>query len=362
MLDKFWSVNEANSLSNRQILEEIRSDEDVPPIAQAVLGEILGLTTREGWTAAGLHENPFYAFHSVDLLPFMRMELADSDAFTAFIGRVEASLMERPLVRRDIDGAEVIWFDLEAGFGVAMHYDDEHLSAALIPDDATLLARVAGQYDPAQPLELGDFRDFNGALGFTPHGSGYVDWRLVLDEVLSAEGLIARLDEDDDMAAMREDPACVSEFQALADHFPRTVLGYTRVDPSAADMLLRQEVSESLASGLMPIARAPVDVDRELNGLVNFGLAMDLVAARDFARGLVDGWIENPPQCVAFSDIASDAPTWKETLSRPIPPVVTNIHGLFLELSSLELEDMIPTGGGILSLYMNNPQFLVGMA
>jgi len=361
VLDKYWALNEASTMSNQQILTEIENDEEVPPAAQAMLREFFDLTTREGWTSAGLHDNPYYAFHSVNLLPFVQLELTDGEAFAEFIGRFEAS-MDEPLPRRDIDGSEVIWMELESGFGVALHHNDDFVSAALIPDDATLLARVAGQYDPAQPYSIDDFSEFNGALGFTANGSGYLDWRLVLDEVLSEDGLLAQMDEDGELAAVREDPACVSEFQALADHFPRTVFGYTRINESTADMLVRQEMSESLASGLMPIAGAPVNVDRELNGLVNFGLAIDLVAAREFARGLVDGWIANPPQCEAFSEIASDAPTWKESLARPIPPVVTNIHGLFLELNSLEVEDMLPTGGGVLSLYMNNPQFLVGMA
>ena len=120
VLEKYWALNEASSLTNQAMFDEITNDDEVPPAAAALVRELSNITTREGWTAAGMHENPFYAFHSVNLLPFAEIELADQAAFAALIGRVEASL-EEPLVRRDVDGAEVIWIEIETGFGVALH-------------------------------------------------------------------------------------------------------------------------------------------------------------------------------------------------------------------------------------------------
>ncbi|NCO18485.1 MAG: hypothetical protein GW900_00245, partial [Gammaproteobacteria bacterium] len=162
--------------------------------------------------------------------------------------------------------------------------------------------------------------------------------------------------------AMRADAACVSEYQALTAKLPRMVFGYTQLSETRADMLLRQEMSAELTAAIAPIAKAPVSIDRDLRGLINFGLSFDLLAARKFARSLVDGWIEQPPACSAFAAIAQGAPQWKESLARPIPPLITNLQGAFLELSQLKAEQALPTGGGTLSFYMRNPQVLVGMA
>jgi len=140
------------------------------------------------------------------------------------------------------------------------------------------------------------------------------------------------------------------------------VFGYTQLSETRADMLLRQEMSAELTAAIAPIAKAPVSIDRDLRGLINFGLSFDLLAARTFARSLVDGWIEQPPACSAFAAIAQSAPQWKESLARPIPPLITNLQGAFLELSQLKAEQALPTGGGTLSFYMRNPQVLVGMA
>ena len=185
----------------------------------------------------------------------------------------------------------------------------------------------------------------------------------MVNDLLTGDSAITRLaHEDESFKAVVENPACVAEYQAVTEALPRMVFGYTRLTENNADFLARQETSAELAAGLAPIAQAPVSIDRELSGLFNLGLAFDLVAGREFARGLVDGWVANPPQCPSFEDIAAQAPQLQETLNRPIPPVVTNLNGMFLEAESFSFANGMPTGGGTLSFFMRNPQLLVGMA
>lgn len=361
LLDRFWAINEASNLGNEAILEALAEDEEVPAAARALVAEAIKLSSRAGWEAAGFHANPYYAFYGVDLLPFAQIELADPTAFAALIARVEAEL-DQPMQRRDIDGVEVTWIELKSGFGVALAWDDDSLSLGLVPDDALMLARVAGHYSPPQPFQPKTLGAFNRKLGFTPYGSGFVDWQRTVADLIGERSPIARIGGEEVAAAMRSDAACVAEYQALTAKLPRLVFGYTEMSENRADLLLRQEMTAELATAIAPIAQAPVAIDRELRGLINFGLAFDLLAARGFARGLVDGWIKNPPACKAFEMIAQGAPQWQESLARPIPPVITNLQGAFLELSQLETDGALPTGGGTLSFYMRNPQVLVGMA
>ena len=366
VVDKAWAMNDASSRSNEAIFDALSEDEEVSAEMRALLDEIRALSTREGWEAAGLHANPLYALYGVDLMPFAELELSDGAAFGELLARVEADL-EQPLQRRDIEGVEVLWFEIAEGFGVALRHDQDSVTAALIPDDAAMLARVAGQYEPADAMSTDTLRAFNREIGFSSHVSGFLDWQRMVNAMLTGESAIARMmhepEQQQALTSVIENPACVAEYQAVTEALPRMVFGYTRMTESHADFLARQETSAELAAGLSPIARAPVSIDRELSGLFNFGLAFDLVAAREFARGLVDGWVVNPPQCPSFAEIAAQAPKLQETLNRPIPPVVTNLNGLFLEAESLSLgENGIPTGGGTLSFFMRNPQLLVGMA
>lgn len=361
ILEKYWAVNEASNVGNEAMLEALAEDEELPAAARALVTETLGLSSRAGWEAAGFHANPYYALYGVDLLPFAQIELADRAAFSAMITRVESRL-EQPMERRDIDGVEVSWIEIEPGFGIALAWDDDSLTVGVVPDDAAMLARVAGHYSPPDSYRPDSLVSFNRELGFSSYGSGFFDWQRVIATLIGDQSPIARIGGAEAAEAIRSDAACVSEFQNLAAKLPRMVFGYTQMSETRVDMMLRQEMAPDLAAAIAPIARSPVSIDRELRGLINFGLAFDLLAAREFARSLVKGWIESPPACSAFEAIARGAPQWQESLARPIPPVVTNLQGAFIELSRLEMADALPTGGGTLSFYMRNPQVLVGMA
>jgi len=363
VVDKVWAMNYASAESNEAILEALAEDDELTEQARALIEEAKTLSTRAGWEAAGLHANPFYAFYGSELLPFAQFELSDGAAFAGWLGRLENNL-EAPLERRDIEGTEVLWFPLAEAFGIALRHDQDSATVAVIPDEMAMLTRVAGQFQPAEAMTADVLESLNREAGFSAFGSGFVDWQRFVNTALSQDSRIGSLlRQDASAAAVAENPACVAEYQAVTRALPRLLFGYTRLNESHADFLVRQETSTELAEAFAPIAQAPVRVDRELTGLFNFGLAFDLVAGRDFARSLVDGWVANPPQCPSFAAIAEQAPRMQENLNRPIPPVVTNLHGMYLEAHSLRLADNgMPTGGGTLSFFMRNPQLLVGMA
>lgn len=362
LVDSMWAINDASAESNEAMLQAMAEDESLPAEARALISEFTAMTSRAGWEAAGLHVNPKFAVHGISLFPVMHIELADTEAFRAKLASVEAS-MGSPLPRRDVDGVEIIWAEIEAPMGLAVHIGEGVATIGLVPDQPAMLGRITGAVRPADPMRARQLEDFNREIGLTPQGSGYLDFQRMFARVMGPDAALDALDVDGKLAEFRQDPACPSEFQALFTAMPRMVMGYTRLDDDRADALFRIETSESIGAGLAPIARAPVSIDRELSGLLNFGLAFDLIAARDFARGLVNGWVENPPKCEAFAAIGQQAPQMKDALARPIPPVVTNVKGLFLEANRLEFaEGGLPTGGGTLSFFMKDPQLLVGMA
>lgn len=360
--EKQWAVNEAGAGSNQAVLDALTQDEEMPAEARMLMEQILGLTTREGWEAAGLHPNPFYAIYAEQLMPFVRFELSDADKFEAFVTRMEAGL-EQPLTRRDVEGEQIIWFEIQPGLGIALYHDEQAATVAVIPDDAAFLARAAGAFDPVEPMTAAALNRFNEEQGFNAFGSGYLSWQRFIDDMLAEDAPLAALYTESQLDDLRANPACVAEYGALGEAMPRLSMGYTRTTEQQMDFLVRQELSQPLADALRPAAQSPVGIDRELSGLFNFGLSFDLVAAREFARMLVDGWVENPPECPSFAAIGAQAPELQENLARPIPPVVTNLQGMYLEAMTFDLgENGTPTGGGTLSFFMKNPELLVGMA
>ena len=112
------------------------------------------------------------------------------------------------------------------------------------------------------------------------------------------------------------------------------------------------------------ISDTPVDLDKADAGLLEFGMALNIVGARDFAREIVAGWVETPPQCPLFDAIRQNAEDWQLALNQPIPPVVTNFHGLRLNLEDVKLGEnsSVESAEGSLALFMRNPQMMLGMA
>ncbi|MEM7054118.1 MAG: hypothetical protein AAF446_06170, partial [Pseudomonadota bacterium] len=362
LIEAIWAANDASAASNQQILRAMEEDENTPPETQALLTELMNLATREGWEGAGLSINPKYALHAVSVFPFMHMELDDRTAFDALIQRVEDSL-EAPLQRRDVDGENVMWFELDSNFGIAVHVSDNAVSAAVIPDQASLMTRLTNQVEPSDAMSADQLEDFNNSLDFTAHGSGFFDWQRIISELQTPSAELLALDTDGTLSLLSENPACVTELNALTTAMPRMVYGYTELDRDTMDFMLRQETSAELGNALAPITQSPVSIDQPLDGLFNFGMAFDLIAAREFAQNLVNGWVENPPQCPLFHGVTNGAESMQANLNRPIPPMVTNMQGLFIEAMDFNMiNGQQPEFTGTVSFFMNNPQLLVGMA
>jgi hypothetical protein len=361
--DRFWSIMESVADGNREAYETLGRDADHPLVA-ALLDELLAIDGRDAFEARGLDGNGLWALHGLSLYPVLHWQLKDAEAFGATLERVAGNAgIELPW--RGIDNEQVLWMELDE-FGLALHYDDELLSMAVVPDDMSFLRRVANLDQPTRSYDPGDLARFNRERDFLPQSSGFVDFARLVDRLL---------DGDDELAmparvaagaqALAEDPACGAEMRALVERFPRLSTGYRHLTSNEFATTLRIETDRNLGERLARIADSPVRLEGDPDALFSGGLAFNLVAARDFARETVAGWVDNPPECELFSDIRDNAAEWQIAVNRPIPPMVTNLQGLRMSLERIEYgEGMmnVTDASGSLAVFMRNPQMIIGMA
>ena len=364
IVDLFWEPLESMSEFNRATYNQMAdSVADESALAAALMREFGAIDSREAWEQRGLHANGLWAIHAASIYPVMHWQLFDAAAFEATLERL-AEEAETELPRRAIDDEEAIWIDL-GNFGIALHHDSEFVTVALVPDNMALLRRVVNLDQPAQAYDPAGLRSFNSDNGFTAYGSGFVDFQGLAAYMLDADDELtepARLASG--LGAIEEEPACQQELTALTRQLPGLSMGMTEMDDRVISGMLRLDTNPELGQSLAGIADSPVGLDTGETGFVAAGLALNLIAARDFGRNLVAGWVDTPPECSLFSNVAENASDWQLALNRPIPPVVTNIHGFRLNLDNLT---MGPEGGvsdvaGTLAVFMRNPQMLVGMA
>jgi len=360
---KLWAPLQSMADLNSEMYNNVADELDEAPVAAALLREFAQIDSREAFAERGLAPNGHWALHAVSLYPFIHWQLSDAEAFRATLERISEDA-ETELTWREIEGAEVLWVAMD-DFGLALSYDDQFATAAIVPDNAALLRRVANLDQPATAYDPSDLEGFASERGYTPYGSGFVEFGQVVDQLLDGDDVMLKAArESSSLGEIAGNEACRSELDALVELFPRASLGYTEVSETfmAFDMVI--EAEPSFAERMQVIADTPVDLDSDNAGVLEFGLALNIVGARDFAREIVAGWVETPPQCQLFAGIREKAEEWQMGLNQPIPPVVTNFHGLRMNLESLTLGENsnVESAEGSLALFMRNPQMMLGMA
>lgn len=361
--ERFWQaaepIWETNSETYDVLLEATES-----PLARALIGEFLAIDSREAFEARGFESNGLWAIHALSLYPVVHWQLTDPQAFEAMLDRASAEA-GTDLPTRRIDSTEIIWVEID-NFGLAVHHDEHFITLALVPDDDALLRRVANLEQPGRAFPTSTLADFNRERGFKPQGSGYLDFNRLFDALLDGDDPhMAPVRDALDLETAGNDAACRNELRALADIIPRISTGYTGVTGNRIDLAMTIETDADLGNRLAAIADSPVALANGRPGLFSAGMAFNLVAARDFARDLVGGWVEHPPECPMFSNIRDQAEEWQLGLNRPIPPVITNLQGFRVEVDRLEIgedDEVMGDAAGTLAVFMRNPQMLIGMA
>ncbi|MFP4207071.1 MAG: hypothetical protein ACLFSC_00310 [Wenzhouxiangella sp.] len=361
LLDQLWARMDQAGELNEATYTDIAEETD-DPLARALLLEFAELNSAEAWAERGIEIAGVAGVHTVGIFPFMHWELADEQAFIATLERIETEA-ETAFTRRAVDGQTVIWHDL-GEVGLAIHHDADFMTAALIADRPELLRRVANIDQAAPALQRVQVEAFNSVRGFRNDNSGYIDFQRLLALLLDSEDeTLVEARAEGPLGAIASDEACRAELAALTRIFPRQSFGNTAADERSMTVLTRLETDPAFGLRLGALAETPMSLEIERAGLLNVGMTLNLIAARDFGRELVAGWIDNPPQCHLFSNIAEQAPDWQLALNQPIPPLVTNMHGLRLRLDELDVTDGKMTSAvGDLALFMRNPQMMIGMA
>jgi hypothetical protein len=363
LAEKLWAPLSSMSELNRQTYTAVAEEMDEAPVVAALLREFAQIDSREAFEERGLQPNGHWAIHAVSMYPFMHWQLSDPEAFRATIERIASEGGAEPNWR-SIEDAEVLWIPMEE-VGLALSYDDNFATAAFVPDNAALLRRVVNLDQPTTAYDIADLESFSDERGYTAYGSGFIDFGKVVDQLLDGDdALLAAARESTPLGEIAGNEACRSELGALVELFPRASLGYTDISETfmAFDMTL--ETEPSFAQRMQVIADTPVDLEKAEAGLLEFGLAFNIVGARDFAREIVAGWVEAPPQCQLFDNIRENAEDWQLALNQPIPPVVTNFHGLRLNVEDVTMGEnsQVEAAEGSLALFMRNPQMMLGMA
>ena len=286
------------------------SDEDKRKLL-ALIDLAADKLTIEGWERIGFTREGRMAMYGVGVMPVLRVELGDPEKLRAFIGELEA-LAGTPLPTAEVDGHNYWRLAPDGGksFALVMAIIDRHLVLTVDAGaDIAALPDLLGLRQPARSLlASGELEQINREFGYTPYGSFLLDTRRLATALLGAEGrdtwfTRSLADEGKTVSAV-----CRSEFMGMAEHLPRMLGGYTRLDGSAIDSHGLIELKPAVAQAFQGMT-APVpglgSHDGAFSADVGFGLKLDKLA--EFLQAQAMAITSAPYECEMLAGLNSGA-------------------------------------------------------
>jgi hypothetical protein len=334
-------------------------------VMHAVFDEIRARSTPEQWQQIGLGPKTRLAIYGVDLLPVLRLELADPDAFRAAFARIEQKAGSSLATTR-IGDQEVRTFG-DANLTGLLAIEARHLVLGFVPGDAdeALKRRVLGLDKPAQSIaDSGAFADFNKARGYLPFGSGWVDTHRVI-ALAATNPAVAKA--ADSTSATGIDATCREELDAIAAKVPRLAFGYTEISAERMTMHGRAELAPTLAQALIAVGGStPGTTSNDM--LFDMAIALPVLRAKEFWLAQAEAMAKTPFRCALLAPLNESAEKAKTQLDQTVPPPLADLSGVRMTVSRFAwpagaTDSMaVPEFAGSVLIGSTNPSFLTNLA
>lgn len=367
--EPFLAVAQEALLEARQELAagDEAVDASFANVAQAVLAELDGKLNRAGLESLGISLEAGHVFHGNGLFPVARVGLGDAQALRAAITRIESSSGQS--IPELESAGKAYWRIADQGHGMAVYIAilDDHLALAAVPmsAEAEFLPAFLAQQAPAASHADGQvLSTLNRDKGYTPYGSGYLDTRLVAEELLDpasrTSGYLAALGEHDATAI---DPACAAEARDMTRYVPRMVMGVTDLTDNVIAVQYQAEIDRPLAAELVNLVSEVPAASGSTDNLLSASLAIRVGRLLEFARAKALALAAAPFACPQLQHLNRRMSEVAGQLNQPMPLPIGNLMGVRGVVTGIDLANPDPeTSRGLVSLEVESPQMLIGAA
>ena len=302
------------------------------------LDEMDGLLSIEGLASAGIDEDSQFAFYGSGLLPVLRVTLSDGELMESTIQRLEEKV-EQKMDTATIDGNAYRFVGDEQGRVIVAilgnqfvatfaptNFSDDHLQQVLglsRPDnnvaDAGTLAAIAKKHD------------------YENYILGFVDIERIAATFIEPQtGVNAALLEIGDYDSSALSDVCKAEIRSVVGIMPRLVGGYSELSVDKIVSSAVFEVREDIAAAMTALAGPVPGLGMPQDGILTFGMGMDLLAIRNFYSDQLDALEAEPFACELFAELQNGVAAGREVLNQPIPPIAYGFNGFMATIESIE--------------------------
>lgn len=348
----------------RNTLPEIEDDEVLHSIMTLLIAtgeELIGVESLEDVHALGLKMSPQAAFYGLGILPVMRMQLQDEEAFRETLQRIltKADITPRTATT---NGTDYWILTPEGPLQAILVIEDQQLLVSVVPQDASdeLLAQVLGKTLPDSSIGDTDaLAELEQRHDFTPYGAGQIDSSRLFDELSSPthSGTQALMNAVD--AEPLDLSTCQADIDRITSRFPGLVMGMREYNLDRMEMNLILETDEEIVTDLRALTTQVPGLG-STGGMASFGLGLDLPVLLQTVQKYAQEVRQNPFSCDELQELNG---TWDEinmAINNPITMMIgPSLSGFNARIDSLTMKNGAPNGVGILTLASQNPLALL---
>ncbi|RFA27003.1 hypothetical protein CAI21_15740 [Alkalilimnicola ehrlichii] len=345
-----------------QELEALRG-EDLPAGAKILLGFYFELmmgseAASDPLSAFGLGDSFNSVVYTVGGAPVLRTELADSTVFEAALDRIEANVGVSPQAT-EFEGVTyrryALFEETEADqlfVGISAHNDVAtfFLDGEIIGGDE-VRSLALGLARPEQSLADGTrLTDLVKRHGFLPSSFGYLDHREIIRGITDPEGnrfgqLLTTLmaDANDPEFDMLRSEACRDDLMAIANNWPQTSFGYTRLDYGTAPAIDSKLIIESRDSETMSAlsslrGHVPAYLQQEeMAGSFGLALAINSEQLTPFIQTTWRRITQAEYSCPMLLDMQADLRAQNPAMLGMFTAMLGGLQGVSVSLFDVEL-------------------------
>jgi len=338
-------------------------------IINAVLDELRPRDSLEKMREIGLKPDGHLALYGVGLIPVLRMELSDPAAFKAMLARIEAKAGEK--IPTGKTGSQDYWQfgDEQASLIVAVQ--NSHLVVTFWAADASdqVKQMLLGITRPAKSLaDAGTLQAIAKQYNYAPYGEGYFDFVALVQRLSNAptgsDLEIAKAMKLPTDGAIT-DPVCKAEALAIAQTFPRVLVGSEGLAPNHVKIGVQFEMAPSLAQQISAAVSAAPGTGAAPQGLMDFSLSVPILKLKDFWLKQVDAVAAKPFACPKLAGINQSFISSKQKVDTTIPPPLSDLTGFRVTISHMApgaTPSATPDVAGKFLVGTSNPLVAIGMA
>lgn len=323
----------------------------------------------------GIDMHGLGAFYGVGLVPVLRLQVADSKRFDAFVQRL-ANAAGSPL-KTHTTGA-LSYHSTQLGSSrLQLVSADQHGQAvlALVPGNAAapLLEQVLGAQRPQRSVQDSErLEKLAESKDYSPYAVADLDTSRLGQLLTGGKDPMVQAVYDMIRAARQQAPQplpalparCGDDVARIASRVPRISMGYTQLKPGRIDQRLDIALADDITRPFEHLAVAlPGLGDSSHLAPFDLSLALPMTEIRDFWAQQAKDVAEHPFSCPALAKLNQGfAKLGAEVGKLAIPPL-GDVRGLRLALQKFSLPAQgRPQAQGALLLASNNPAGLLAIA